>query len=257
MTKFKTTNKIILILFAILQSGGQLNASEAVVIDLPQFEPAISEIGEVFGIFKIVKEIEAKYNAVFEEKFKDVVNYPEMSLIDLGDEIIAIIDHATELPVEIRENIKKLINIKKVSNSYAEFMSPNRLINEILIQLANFKLDRINKGTDVLKKYFDMKDIAKITQIIMIYRSSVKKQMDRATTDPKNTKFKSIDDVKTDLKNIGDKINAILKEHELYTIFKTKCGSEEKPASLLGQAAEDMRMLKIFNYRVAQNKRHK
>lgn len=241
MTKFKTTHKITLALLTILQLGTQIKASEAVVIDLPPLEHALEEIGEVFGVIKIIDEIKAKFNIVFKERFRDRTNYPNMSLSDLGDEIIAIVDNAHELPDDIRQNLIKLVNIKKMSGGVIELLAPHPLISEILIQLAKFKQDKIKEGMPVLVKHFNIQDIAKINQELVAYRNSVEKLKTRG-------KYKSISDINPDLKKILDKIKVILKDHRLYLSFINRSANGED------DSLSTMELAALFNYRIAQNK---
>lgn len=249
MIKFQKNFKTPLVLLMILQISNPTLSSDQTSIDLPPLEHALEEIGAVFGIINTINEIKDKYTIIFEEKFKDLEAYPEMSLSDLGDEIILILDNTKELPDDIRENFKKLVTVKKMSNSIGEIQAPHPLISEILIQLTNFKLAKIKEGLPVLLKHFNMQDIAKINQEITTYRNSVDKMRTRKI-------YKSIDDIDTDLKKLFDKINPILKNSPLYTAATTRYNSQATESlSAVELTANKIRLLKIFNYRIAKNKR--
>ena len=67
--------------------------------------------------------------------------------------------------------------------------------------------------------------------------------------------YKSIDDIDTDLKKLGNKLSLILKNYPLYLSLTTQYANDKQPLTALEQAAEQMKLLRTFNYRIAQNKR--
>jgi len=270
MAKLKVT-KLTLALFIILQLS-PIKASEAapsMPATLTALDTTIAETielleidipkGSLIEIIETLELIKKEYTEVYEKRFENVTEYPEMSLCDLGDAIINIIEKTgNKLPVSIKDNLIKLVNIKKMSNSIVEIKAAHPLISDILIQIIDLKIDAINSEFSTLLKYITSDDISEIKSELKNYKKNIIKRQ-------QNNIFKSPDDVKKDLKAINDKLEKIWLNHPIYAKIKGKFNIvEEKPLSaldLLAKKALDgkrqLELMNLFNYRISQNKKHK
>ena len=246
MTKFKITKITFAFLVAIQFNNSIQTQSEAFK------EVSIDQIllanNEFVKTLEALKKIKQECVEVCEKQFKNTQDYPDMSLADMGDLIIAIISRHEKdllLPKELIERVKQLIDIKKNVSKPQELKSGHILINEILDLLVDFISASINKESTILKEYIGSNGMVEIRKTLIKYKGQLK----RST---KSQTYKTIDNIEEDLKNIGKELAPIFINHPLYEQINNKINnSEVKSASL----PEQLKLFAILSHRIAKNKK--
>jgi hypothetical protein len=129
-----------------------------------------SQITELLSTLKIIQaQLVAKWI-----QFLDKQNYPDMSLDDLGNDVISILKtYGQKLPDNIRNNLIALVEIKKKSTSTTQFRSGHVLINDTMILLIDELLSNLHhETTNLLKLGVPVQDISTIKRALNAMRKT-------------------------------------------------------------------------------------
>jgi len=163
-------SKIILAALVSFQTSNYLICSEN-----SQVTNSINAIqdSEITALLNSLKEIQTKLITKWVQ-FLDKQNYPNMSLDDLGTEIIYLLNTSGQkLPAQIRNNLIAIVEIKKQSTSTSQFRSGHVLINDTMILLIDTLLGHLHhETTNILKLGVPVQDIATVKRALTAMRKT-------------------------------------------------------------------------------------
>jgi len=190
----------------------------------------------------------AKHLEVLLSNFLDIQRYPEISLRQLGDTLIYILEVTGEkVPSGIKQNIKSLINIKKSATSVLELKAGHQLANTILLQLVELAIDQLSHNHELISRYVSASDLLQVKRELFTY----KREIEHLT---RQGKLKEIPDLIGDIKKIAKKMDPVWQQvlkNQDQLVHQVNQNSNS--ATISFSDIKTMEMIKIFRHRINQN----
>ncbi len=157
---------------------------------------------ELLNMLHAINVLQREY-LLLENRWVDSLN---MSFADFCDELIFILDtHGDKLPTPIKINLRNLIREKRTVSNISELKSGHVLVNDILIQLIDLKLECLNKEISTILKFIPISDFLKIKEELHKYKRDVSDKK-------KRHRFIGIAKVSDDIQKIYQKLAPIYTE---------------------------------------------
>ena len=135
---------------------------------------AITQDSEITTLLNSLKEIQSQLITKWVQFLNVDKLYPDMSVKELGNEIIHILNTSGQkLPDNIRNNLIAIVEIKKQSISTTQFRSGHVLINDTMILLIDTMLGRLHHETSkILELGVSVQDFATVKRALTAMRKT-------------------------------------------------------------------------------------
>lgn len=232
-------NKIILAILASFQANNHLIGAE----NLQLASSVIMQDSQIAVLLNTIKAIQSQLVTKWVQ-FLDRQNYPDMSLEDLGDEIIQLLNTAgKDLPEDIRQNLIKIVEIKKNATSTTQFRAGHVLINDTMILLVDTLLVHLhNETANILKLGVPNQDVSTVKRALTAMRKTfdnLKRSGDYAS-----------------IETTIDKLTALVQQLEpilLSQLKRNKIDLSNNDTPSVPKMSGPM-LLMLISYRISKNK---
>lgn len=163
-------NKILLATLLSFQVGTHLAGAQ----ELPNQASAAFQNSQISELLNTLKAVQTEFVTVWVQFLNQDKLYPNMSVKELGDKVIYILNTSGEkLPANIRHNLIEIVKIKKQSTSTNEFLSGDVLFNDTMILLIDTILGHLHgETTNLLKLGVPIQDIATVKRALSAMRKA-------------------------------------------------------------------------------------
>ncbi len=232
-------SKTILAVLMSFQTSNYLIGAE----NLQLVHSSVMQDSQIIELLNTLKSLQSKIVTKWVQ-FLDKENYPDMSLDELGNEIIELLNtYGKNLPQDIRQNLIEIVEIKKRSTNIIQFRSGHVLINDTMILLVDTLLAHLHHETaNIINMGVPTKDINTVKRALSAMR-------------------KSFDDLKRDGDYAGIettiyKLTALTKQLEpifLTQLKRNKIDLSNNNTPSIPKLSGTM-LLMLISYRISKNK---
>jgi hypothetical protein len=182
---------------------------------------------------------------VMMQEFMDIWNHPNISLRSFSNTLIFLIDTAGhQVPNDLKDNVKQLINDKKESNGILQLRAGHPLANDILLQVTDIALGYLVSERMTILQYANQSHIDKVAKQLKLYKRKILYKIKKGL-------HTGLSELSSDIQNIAAKMQTIWdelikKNPNYYAKLQTR-----KPAPIYSL----IQHVRIFRHRISQNKK--